>query len=141
MTKKPTAARQEADLRKLLDVVRQALTIPFDTFDYDRRIFDRATHARTALTAVATETDVDLPWEINYLQRQLAAEEQTAAEREAAHCRRCHTPFDPSDPRFDGHARYKDTTWCQACIDNCHEGSAEHVCLICEPSRYGGEQQ
>lgn len=53
-------------------------------------------------------------------------------------CGRCRWTFDPYDKRFDGHARHGDTNWCRRCVDNCHEGSAEHVCAICEPKRYGG---
>lgn len=54
-------------------------------------------------------------------------------------CQRCGHAFDPSDTRFDGHGRYRNTVFCRSCVDNCHEGSAEHVCVICDPKRYGGE--
>lgn len=50
---------------------------------------------------------------------------------EPTHCGRCGTAFDPTDTSFDGRARYRQTPWCNGCIDNCHEGSAEHVCVIC----------
>lgn len=56
-------------------------------------------------------------------------------------CRRCRRPFNPTDTRFDGHARHKDSPWCRRCVDNCHDGGAEHVCLICDPQRYGGEHR
>lgn len=36
-------------------------------------------------------------------------------------------------------AAEQDTPWCHSCVDNCHDGSAEHVCVICDPQRYGGE--
>jgi hypothetical protein len=136
MTKPTTPA---ADMRALLETVRGALTLPYDTPDYDKRILDRAALARTVLDAVLTETPDDIVWNTGYLQRKLTLEEQNAADRENSRCRRCRKPFDPADTRFDGRARYQDTPWCRTCIDTCHEGSAEHVCVICEPARYGGE--
>ncbi|HET9326416.1 MAG TPA: hypothetical protein VFQ05_06585 [Candidatus Eisenbacteria bacterium] len=56
-------------------------------------------------------------------------------------CGRCRQPFDSTDVRHDGHARYAATPFCRRCIDNCRDGSAEHVCVICDPARYGGEGQ
>ncbi len=53
-----------------------------------------------------------------------------------AACARCRRPFDPADTRFDGHARHADTPWCRRCIDNCHEGDADHRCIICTPDAY-----
>jgi len=61
--------------------------------------------------------------------------EQAAAERETTHCRRCRKPFE-ADSDWDGRARYKSTPWCRSCVDTCHDGSAEHVCVICKPFRY-----
>ncbi|MDX3354184.1 hypothetical protein PV703_12890 [Streptomyces sp. ME01-24h] len=58
---------------------------------------------------------------------------------EPAACRRCRKPFDGADSRLDGAAQYGITPRCRWCVDNCHEGSAEHVCVICDPARYGGE--
>ncbi|MEV0526610.1 hypothetical protein AB0I66_24515 [Streptomyces sp. NPDC050439] len=49
----------------------------------------------------------------------------------APKCAKCKQPFDPTDTRFDGHAQHADTPWCRGCVDNCHEGGAEHVCVIC----------
>ncbi|MFJ8154835.1 hypothetical protein [Streptomyces sp. NPDC094468] len=141
MTKKPTTSYRAADLRTLLDTIQHAITLPYDAFDYDRRILDRTARVRTTLSALATEVGLDIPWEIDRLQRVLAEETQAAAERQAAQCARCHKQFDPSDPRFDGHARHRETTWCRRCIDNCHNGGTEHVCVICEPARYGGAPQ
>ena len=141
MTKKPNTKYQERDLRSLLDAIREAITLPYDAFDYDQRILDRTVPVRTVLVALATESGLNIPWEIDRLQGMLAAEAQGAGEREAAQCRRCHRQFNPSDRRFDGAARHRDTPWCRSCVDNCREGSAEHICVICEPNRYGGGQQ
>jgi hypothetical protein len=67
-----------------------------------------------------------------------ADEDNDQEDDEAAACGRCRKPFDPADTRFDGAAQYGTTPWCRSCVDNCHEGSAEHVCVICDPARYGG---
>jgi hypothetical protein len=49
-------------------------------------------------------------------------------------CDRCHQPFDPTDTRFDGHARHTETPWCRHCVDNCHESTdAFHKCAVCTP--------
>lgn len=53
-------------------------------------------------------------------------------------CARCRTPFDPADTRSDGRARHRLSDYCRRCISNCHEGGAEHVCVICDPARYRG---
>ncbi|MEU5442750.1 DUF6907 domain-containing protein [Streptomyces griseofuscus] len=75
---------------------------------------------------------------VDQLGSKLTTEQTEAEKREKDQCERCHRPFDPADTRFDGHDRHRDTRWCRACVDNCREGSAEHVCVICEPSRYNG---
>ncbi|CAL9369887.1 hypothetical protein SUDANB140_00831 [Streptomyces sp. enrichment culture] len=47
-------------------------------------------------------------------------------------CGKCRQPFDPSDTRFDGHARHKDTPYCRGCVDRCHDNEvADHRCVIC----------
>jgi hypothetical protein len=138
MSEKPTKPSEAAALRALLAAVLDALTVPYDAADYNQRILDRATYVRTTVGGVLTEADADVEWDTGYLRKQLAAEQAAAGERAKNRCGRCHQPFDPTDTRFDGHARYGDTPYCRACVDNCHEGSAEHVCVICEPKRYGG---
>ncbi|GAB2960714.1 hypothetical protein [Streptomyces heilongjiangensis] len=134
----PTSPGDARDLRQLLAVVLDALTLPYDTPDYDRRILDRAAQARTVVGAALDEAPSDLGWNTDYLRQKLTAEETEAAERERNRCRRCSTPFDPADTRHDGRARHGDTPWCRWCVDGCHDGGAEHVCLICDPARYGG---
>ncbi|GKQ37018.1 hypothetical protein [Streptomyces sp. A012304] len=138
---KPSPATQAADMRALLEAVRSALTLPYDTPDYDRRVLDRAALARTVLDGALTEAPDDIAWNTGYLKRKLTLEEQDAADRDNNRCRRCRTPFDPTDTRFDGRARHGDTPWCRTCINNCHDGGTEHVCVICEPARYGGERR
>jgi hypothetical protein len=136
-TQNPGGAR---DLRQLLAAVLDALTLPYDTPGYGRRLTDRAMWARTAVKGALEEDPADIGWNADFLRGKLAAEETEAAERERNLCARCRRPFDPADKAFDGRARYRDTPHCRACVDNCHEGSAEHVCVICEPKRYGGGQ-
>lgn len=138
MSEKPTQPSEAADLRALLTVVLEALTLPYDAADYDQRILNRATHVRTAVGSVLAGADANVGWDTSYLRERLAAEQAAAEERAKNRCGRCHQPFDPTDTRFDGHARYHDTRYCRMCVDNCHEGSAEHVCVICDPQRYGG---
>lgn len=52
-------------------------------------------------------------------------------------CRRCRTPFDPLDIAVDGHARHADSPWCRDCVSSCHEGSADHRCVICHDYKAG----
>ncbi|APY88206.1 hypothetical protein DCW30_05695 [Streptomyces alfalfae] len=47
-------------------------------------------------------------------------------------CRKCRTPFDPADHRFDGRAQYRDTPYCRSCTDFCQDTEiADHRCVIC----------
>ncbi|WP_333768157.1 hypothetical protein [Streptomyces sp. IBSBF 2435] len=47
-------------------------------------------------------------------------------------CAVCRKPFDEADTRFDGHARHRDTPFCRACTDRCHDNEiADHRCPIC----------
>ncbi|MEU0041041.1 hypothetical protein [Streptomyces sp. NPDC006333] len=138
MTEKPAPATQVGDLRALLEVVLDAITLPFDARDYDRRILDRASWARSTVKGALEEDPADLGWNVGYLRGQLEAEQARADEKAKNACKRCHRPFDPNDARFDGHARHRETPFCRRCTDNCHNGGAEHVCLVCEPLRYGG---
>jgi len=57
---------------------------------------------------------------------------EPAEEQPAEACGKCKTPFDPSDTRFDGHARYYLTPFCKRCVDACHDNEiADHRCVIC----------
>ncbi|MFR0351820.1 hypothetical protein [Streptomyces sediminimaris] len=52
---------------------------------------------------------------------------------EEPRCGKCRTPFDPTDTRYDGAARYAATPYCGRCIDACHESTdAFHRCVICQ---------
>ncbi|MCX5601581.1 hypothetical protein OOK29_25865 [Streptomyces phaeochromogenes] len=47
-------------------------------------------------------------------------------------CGKCKQPFDPTDTRFDGRARYHLTPYCRGCVDRCHDNEiADHRCVIC----------
>ncbi|MEV8031408.1 hypothetical protein [Streptomyces sp. NPDC086182] len=138
-TNKPTENTEVAALRALLDAVLDAITLPSGSPDHDQRLLNRALWVRATVKGALAEDPADLGWNVDYLRSKLAAEQARADERATNLCGRCHRPFDPTDTRFDGHARHGDTPWCRQCIDNCHEGSPEHACRICDPKRYGGE--
>lgn len=167
MSKKPDNPSEAAALRSLLAAVLDALTVPHDTGNHGQRLAERAMWARTAAKGALEEDPADVGWNTDFLRGKLAAEEAEAAEKAvrasvdrafpavarfladeraepanhtqaADRCARCRWTFDPNDKKHDGRARHRDTQWCRRCVDNCHEGSAEHVCVICEPKRYGG---
>jgi hypothetical protein len=135
----PTPSTEARDLRALLEAVLDAITLPFDAYDYDRRILDRTSWVRSTVKGALAEDPAELGWDVDFLRGKLAAEQAEADERAKNTCGRCHRPFNASDTRFDGHARHKDTPFCRSCTDNCADGGTEHACVICEPKRYGGE--
>jgi hypothetical protein len=64
-----------------------------------------------------------------------------AAVAPAPSCSSCRRPFDLADTRYDGRAQYRNTPWCCACVDRCHESEiADHRCPICytDPFAQGG---
>ncbi|MGI5436179.1 hypothetical protein ACQEV4_01355 [Streptomyces shenzhenensis] len=138
MTKTPTPSTEARDLRALLETVVQALTLPYDLDDYDARILRRAGLVRVLVREALHEEPGNLGWNVDYLRAQLTAEVTEADRRERNRCRKCLTPFDPTDTSFDGRARHNETPFCRACVDNCHDGGTEHVCVICDPARYEG---
>ena len=86
MTNDSTTPKDEAgDLRALMAAVRTAITLPYSTADYDRRLLDRTALVRIVLDAALTESPGEIAWNIDYLRRKLALEEQTAAEHENNH--------------------------------------------------------
>jgi hypothetical protein len=139
MTEKTTSEAQ--DLRALLEATLEAITLPYSVHDYDRRMRERASWVRTTVRAALDESPADLGWNVDFLRKRMTTEQAEADERAKSICRRCHRPFDASDTTFDGRARHKDTPFCRSCADNCADGGTEHVCVICEPNRYGGEGQ
>jgi hypothetical protein len=62
--------------RELLQAVLEALTLSYGAGDYDRRLADRASWARTTIKGVLE--DGDPAWHADYLRRKLAAEEAAA---------------------------------------------------------------
>lgn len=53
-------------------------------------------------------------------------------------CANCRQPFDPTDTRFDGRARFHLTPFCRSCVDRCHESTDfAHECTVCR--RAGAE--
>jgi hypothetical protein len=127
------------DLRALLEATLDAITLPYGTHDYDQRMRERVGWTLTTLKGALAEDPADLGWNVDYLRGKLTAEQAEADERANNACKRCHRPFDSTDTRFDGRGRYASTPWCRSCVDNCAGGGTEHLCVICEPKRYGGE--
>lgn len=70
------------ELRQLLAVVLDAVTLPTDTPDYERRILDRALWVRAALKGALAEDLANIGWDIDYLRSKLTAE-QADAEKKA----------------------------------------------------------
>lgn len=66
------------ELRELLEVVREALTLPYDIPDYDRRILDRAATARVIVQGALDEDPADIAWNTDYLRSKLTAEQARA---------------------------------------------------------------
>jgi hypothetical protein len=62
-----------AEERELLQAVLEALTLPYSTAGYDRRLSERAAWARTTLQGVLE--DGDPAWHATYLRRKLRDEE------------------------------------------------------------------
>jgi hypothetical protein len=78
----PMPSRSDEPLRTLLSVVLEALTLPYDAPDYDRRLLERAATARVVIHAALDEGPADVAWNTDYLRSKLTAE-QADAEREA----------------------------------------------------------
>jgi hypothetical protein len=135
MPARPDNTAEARDLRALLEATLDAITLPYGTPDYDRRMRERVGWTLTTLKGALAEDPSGLDWNVDFLRGKLAAEQAEAAKNT---CSRCHRPFDASDTRFDGRARHKDTPFCRSCTDNCADGGTEHLCVICEPKRYGG---
>ena len=76
----PTTA-EARDLRQLVAVVLAALTLPYDTPRYDRRVLDRAMWARTAVKGALEEDPADVGWNADWLRSKLCVEETEATER------------------------------------------------------------
>lgn len=98
----PTQTAEARDLRELLAVVLDALTLPYAVDNYDERIKDRAGWARTVLVAVTDGTSTDIGWEADFLRSKLAAEEAEAGD--VVRDRLSPTPEDEAVRRSVDHA-------------------------------------
>ncbi|MEV0912686.1 hypothetical protein AB0I93_00040 [Streptomyces sp. NPDC049967] len=70
-------------VRHLFAAVLEAITLPYGTPDYDRRILDRAGWAHAVATAALAEDPRDLAWNVDYLRAKLTAEKADAEKRAA----------------------------------------------------------
>ncbi|MFE7803332.1 hypothetical protein ACFU51_01395 [Streptomyces sp. NPDC057430] len=61
-------------IRELLAAVLDAIDLPYDADDYDRRIAARAELAVVVARAALREDPADIAWNVDYLRAQLAAE-------------------------------------------------------------------
>lgn len=75
------------DLRTLLEATAEALTLAYDSDDYENRIVARAGWALAAITGALKDDPADIGWDADFL-RQKLIEEQAAAERAKAGERR-----------------------------------------------------
>jgi hypothetical protein len=57
----------------------------------------------------------------------------TREQQGAEACGKCRHPFDPTDARYDGNARFYLTPYCRRCVAACHDTEiADHRCVICQ---------
>ncbi|MEU9406224.1 hypothetical protein AB0E08_11025 [Streptomyces sp. NPDC048281] len=129
----PRTAKAEAssDVRALLDAVVEAITLPYDAHDYERRLLERARIARSLVTAAFREDPTELGWNADYLRRRLAAEQAEADKRAAAVCASCHQSFLPDGASVEGLTRFETSPWCRWCVDRCRTAGVGHSCRIC----------
>lgn len=73
-----TTPGEAGELRALLAAVLDALTLPYDTDDYEKRIVDRAVWAQTTIKGALEEDPAGIGWNADFLRRKLAAEEAAA---------------------------------------------------------------
>jgi hypothetical protein len=81
MTRKPAASTEARDLRSLLEAVRSAVAIDYDTPDYDRRMSDRLSLVRVVVGSVLDDPGENIGWNADWLRSKLRAEETEAAEK------------------------------------------------------------
>jgi len=114
-----------AELRRMADETQPAQPA--------RRVLTPNEHDRAwhAIEGAAGEPGADPGTILNAVLHALRIEAPTA-EDEQAKCGKCQQPFDPTDTRFDGHARHRETPYCRRCVDLCHDSEiADHRCVIC----------
>lgn len=74
----PTSNNEARDLRQLLAVVLDALTLDYAVDNYDERIRDRAGWAHTVIKAVVDSDREDVGWNADFLRSKLTAEQADA---------------------------------------------------------------
>ena len=79
----PATAGEARDLRELLAVVLDAITLDYAADNYEHRLIARTGWAHTVLTAVNDGTSTDIGWEADFLRSKLTAEETEAAKKAA----------------------------------------------------------
>ncbi|MFJ2733703.1 hypothetical protein [Streptomyces sp. NPDC087317] len=77
---RPPSPDEVRDLRALLTVVLDAITLPLGTLNYEARILDRADWASFMRKAL-DEDPRDLGWNVDFLRAMLDAEEKKARRR------------------------------------------------------------
>ncbi|MGW5126702.1 hypothetical protein ACWEQ7_22130 [Streptomyces sp. NPDC004069] len=77
----PQLANEVRDLRALLTVVLDAITLPYGTPNYEARLESRAGWACTMRKAL-DEDPRDLAWNVDFLRAKLDAEGKKATQRE-----------------------------------------------------------
>ncbi|MFJ4924051.1 hypothetical protein [Streptomyces sp. NPDC088736] len=129
----PVPVPASVSVRALLGVVLEALAVPNDTYDHDRRVLERARIARIlADEALSSDTDSDgFAWNLAYLRTRLAAEQAAANARAALVCDNCHQPFRPAGSPTDYGVRFEDTPWCRWCAERCRTSTTPHDCHVC----------
>lgn len=71
------------DLRRLLEAVLEAVTLPYDGPEHARRMETRAGWVRATLKGALAEDPANVGWNTDFLRGRLAAEETEAAARAA----------------------------------------------------------
>lgn len=72
------------DLRALLEATLEALTLPYDADDYDKRLVDRASWVRATIEGAFTDDPADIGWNADFLRSKMAAEQADADKRTKA---------------------------------------------------------
>jgi hypothetical protein len=130
----------------LLTAIRDHVNVPLPSTDradelaWQKLMQERLVKLHSSLSVALSEKWLDLfdlSGEAAYIRARTADTPVTyglweVAEPPPAACAACHRPFDPADTRWDGAARQRDTPFCRACVDRCHDSEiADHRCPVC----------
>lgn len=134
---RPTALQAPAGtgVAGLLAAVLEALTLPYGAHDYDRRLLDRATVARSVAQAALADGPAALEWNTGYLRARLVAEQAHADQHAAAVCGSCRQPFLPAGTPVKARTRSDGSPWCRWCVERCQAAGDGHHCRICFPQQ------